>query len=32
LGETVSVDLPLAKIAYERLAAGLGVPHEEKEK
>jgi 3-hydroxyisobutyrate dehydrogenase-like beta-hydroxyacid dehydrogenase len=31
LGETVSVDLPLARIAYERLAAGLGVPHTEKE-
>jgi 3-hydroxyisobutyrate dehydrogenase-like beta-hydroxyacid dehydrogenase len=27
LGEAVSVDLPLAQIAYERLAAGLGVPH-----
>ena len=31
LGEAVSVDLPLAQIAYERLAAGLGVPHTEKE-
>jgi 3-hydroxyisobutyrate dehydrogenase-like beta-hydroxyacid dehydrogenase len=31
LGETVSVDLPLAQIAYERLAAGLGVPHTQKE-
>lgn len=29
LGEAVSVDLPLAQIAYERLAAGLGVPHTE---
>ena len=27
LGEAVSVDLPLAQVAYERLAAGLGVPH-----
>jgi 3-hydroxyisobutyrate dehydrogenase-like beta-hydroxyacid dehydrogenase len=31
LGEAVSVDLPLAQIAYERLAAGLGVPHKEEE-
>jgi 3-hydroxyisobutyrate dehydrogenase-like beta-hydroxyacid dehydrogenase len=31
LGEAVSVDLPLAKLAYERLAAGLGVPHTAKE-
>jgi 3-hydroxyisobutyrate dehydrogenase-like beta-hydroxyacid dehydrogenase len=31
LGETFSVDLPLAQIAYERLAAGLGLPHKEKE-
>jgi 3-hydroxyisobutyrate dehydrogenase-like beta-hydroxyacid dehydrogenase len=31
LGESVSVDLPLAQLAYERLAAGLGVPHKEKE-
>jgi 3-hydroxyisobutyrate dehydrogenase-like beta-hydroxyacid dehydrogenase len=31
LGEAVSVDLPLARLAYERLAAGLGVPHAEKE-
>jgi 3-hydroxyisobutyrate dehydrogenase-like beta-hydroxyacid dehydrogenase len=31
LGEAVSVDLPLAQAAYERLAAGLGVPHSEKE-
>jgi 3-hydroxyisobutyrate dehydrogenase-like beta-hydroxyacid dehydrogenase len=31
LGEAVSVDLPLAQIAYERLAAGLGVPHTQKE-
>ena len=27
LGESVSVDLPLAKLALERLAPGLGVPH-----
>ena len=27
LGEAVSVDLPLAELALERLAAGLGVPH-----
>ncbi|MGV0611244.1 NAD(P)-dependent oxidoreductase [Mycobacterium kansasii] len=27
LGESVSVELPLAKLALERLAAGLGVPH-----
>jgi len=31
LGEAVSVDLPLAQLAYERLAAGLGVPHTQKE-
>ncbi|OBF56253.1 oxidoreductase [Mycobacterium sp. 852002-50816_SCH5313054-b] len=31
LGEALSVDLPLAKLAYEGLAAGLGVPHTEKE-
>ena len=31
LGEAVSVDLPLARLAYEGLAAGLGVPHNEKE-
>ncbi|HEY9306117.1 MAG TPA: NAD(P)-dependent oxidoreductase [Mycobacterium sp.] len=31
LGETFSVDLPLAQIASERLAAGLGIPHTEKE-
>jgi 3-hydroxyisobutyrate dehydrogenase-like beta-hydroxyacid dehydrogenase len=31
LGEAVSVDLPLAELALERLAAGLGVPHVEKE-
>ncbi|MEM6108190.1 NAD(P)-dependent oxidoreductase [Mycobacterium sp. 050272] len=31
LGESVSVDLPLAQLAYEGLAAGLGVPHTEKE-
>jgi 3-hydroxyisobutyrate dehydrogenase-like beta-hydroxyacid dehydrogenase len=27
LGDTVSVDLPLATVALERLAEGLGVPH-----
>jgi len=27
LGETVGVDLPLAKVALDRLADGLGVPH-----
>ncbi|SOJ57382.1 putative oxidoreductase [Mycobacterium simulans] len=26
LGESVSVDLPLARVAFERLAEGLGVP------
>lgn len=31
LGEAASVDLPLARLAYERLAAGLGVPHTQKE-
>jgi hypothetical protein len=31
LGESVSVDLPLALLAYQNLAAGLGVPHTEKE-
>ncbi|OBB92969.1 NAD(P)-dependent oxidoreductase [Mycobacterium sp. 852002-40037_SCH5390672] len=31
LGEAVSVDLPLARLAYQRLAAGLGVPHTEEE-
>jgi 3-hydroxyisobutyrate dehydrogenase-like beta-hydroxyacid dehydrogenase len=31
LGQTVSVELPLAAVALERLAAGLGVPHTEKE-
>ena len=31
LGEAVSVDLPLAQLAYERLAAGLGIPHKENE-
>ncbi len=31
LGDAVSVDLPLAQVAYERLAAGLGVPHTQKE-
>ncbi|HWS91765.1 MAG TPA: NAD(P)-dependent oxidoreductase [Mycobacterium sp.] len=27
LGAAVSTDLPLAQLAFERLAAGLGVPH-----
>jgi 3-hydroxyisobutyrate dehydrogenase-like beta-hydroxyacid dehydrogenase len=27
LGQAISVDLPLAEIARERLASGLGVPH-----
>jgi 3-hydroxyisobutyrate dehydrogenase-like beta-hydroxyacid dehydrogenase len=27
LGQTVSVELPLAAVALERLADGLGVPH-----
>jgi 3-hydroxyisobutyrate dehydrogenase-like beta-hydroxyacid dehydrogenase len=31
LGEAVSVDLPLAQLAFERLAAGLGMPHARKE-
>jgi 3-hydroxyisobutyrate dehydrogenase-like beta-hydroxyacid dehydrogenase len=31
LGEAVSVELPLAELAYQRLADGLGVPHTEKE-
>ncbi|MHA7650389.1 NAD(P)-dependent oxidoreductase [Mycobacterium sp. ML4] len=31
LGESLSVDLPLAEVALERLAAGLGVPHDEQE-
>ncbi|GAA4544521.1 NAD(P)-dependent oxidoreductase [Mycobacterium paraffinicum] len=31
LGEAVSVDLPLARLAYGGLAAGLGVPHTERE-
>jgi len=31
LGEAVSVDLPLARVAYELLAAGLGIPHTEEE-
>lgn len=31
LGESVSVDLPLARLAYDGLAAGLGVPHTEGE-
>ncbi|OBJ48500.1 NAD(P)-dependent oxidoreductase [Mycobacterium sp. 1423905.2] len=29
LGEAVSVDLPLAELALQHLAAGLGVPHPE---
>jgi 3-hydroxyisobutyrate dehydrogenase-like beta-hydroxyacid dehydrogenase len=31
LADSFSVDLPLAKLALERLATGLGVPHTEKE-
>jgi 3-hydroxyisobutyrate dehydrogenase-like beta-hydroxyacid dehydrogenase len=31
LGRAVAVDLPLAQIARERLAVGLGVPHTKKE-
>lgn len=31
LGEAVSVELPLAELAFRRLAAGLGVPHTEEE-
>jgi 3-hydroxyisobutyrate dehydrogenase-like beta-hydroxyacid dehydrogenase len=31
LSQSHSIDLPLAQLAYERLAAGLGVPHTEKE-
>jgi 3-hydroxyisobutyrate dehydrogenase-like beta-hydroxyacid dehydrogenase len=31
LGEALSVDLPLAKLALERLAPGLGVPHTQEE-
>lgn len=31
LGEVVSVDLPLAQLALQRLAAGLGVPHPDTE-
>lgn len=31
LGDAVAVELPLAQLAFERLAAGLGVPHTEKE-
>lgn len=31
LGEAVSVELPLARLALERLASGLGVPHTQKE-
>ena len=29
LGQAVSVELPLAEVALERLAEGLGVPHTE---
>ena len=29
LGDSVGADLPLARIALQRLAAGLGVPHQE---
>ncbi|MGO8770630.1 MAG: NAD(P)-dependent oxidoreductase [Mycobacterium sp.] len=31
LGEAESVDLPLARVAFQRLAAGLGVPHSQGE-
>ncbi|OBF69545.1 oxidoreductase [Mycobacterium sp. 852002-51971_SCH5477799-a] len=31
LGEAVSVDLPFAELAFQRLAADLGVPHTQKE-
>jgi 3-hydroxyisobutyrate dehydrogenase-like beta-hydroxyacid dehydrogenase len=31
LADALSVDLPLAKLALQRLAPGLGVPHEETE-
>ncbi|OBG60701.1 NAD(P)-dependent oxidoreductase [Mycobacterium sp. E3339] len=31
LGQSVQVDLPLAQLAYDGLAAGLGVPHTKKE-
>jgi 3-hydroxyisobutyrate dehydrogenase-like beta-hydroxyacid dehydrogenase len=31
LGKAVSVDLPLAEVAFERLADGLGIPHIAKE-
>jgi 3-hydroxyisobutyrate dehydrogenase-like beta-hydroxyacid dehydrogenase len=31
LGEAVSVELPLARLAFERLATGLGVPHTDAE-
>ena len=31
LGEALSVELPLAEVARERLAPGLGVPHTQKE-
>ncbi|OCB35143.1 oxidoreductase [Mycobacterium malmoense] len=31
LADSMSVDLPLAKLALQRLAPGLGVPHTEKE-
>lgn len=31
LGNAMSVDLPLAELAYQRLAAGIGVPHRDTE-
>jgi 3-hydroxyisobutyrate dehydrogenase-like beta-hydroxyacid dehydrogenase len=31
LADSLSVDLPLARLAYERLAENLGVPHTDKE-
>lgn len=31
LADSMSVDLPLAKLALQRLAPGLGIPHTEKE-
>jgi 3-hydroxyisobutyrate dehydrogenase-like beta-hydroxyacid dehydrogenase len=31
LGEAVSVELPLAQLAFQNLASSLGVPHTEKE-
>ena len=30
LGHQLGLDLPLAEVALERFADGLGVPHEEK--